>query len=169
MTEINQKLIGIIINAFDSELVRLSSSESIMNNVVEAMTKLSLTTNPYSFFSHMSIRILTQIVVDNQELLQFILNVTMKVKVVLATNDVDTDYVVKLFEGVICKENEQESEVLPKNFTDILNVSKSFYSEVCSNNFWIFVLFIVVTFYQESSLWKTLDESSPTSAHNVHK
>lgn len=156
------EVINIFISSFDSELVRLTKTESVAINVIEKITNIALTINPYGFFNAIIIKDITEKILEDKDFLQFLFNVTIKTKTTLSLNDVSEQDVINLLKESICNSvgNKSKESLLPRQIAQFTSVDEDFYTEVSSNNFWLIVLFVVVLFFQDTSIWSTLDNPS---------
>ena len=158
MDEQLQKVIRIVIESFDTELVRLSMyNNDHSKHAISKTLDFYCNKDIFSFFTLLNLKEITEDIFTDAIYRDFLLNVTDRVNLSLSLEEFNNDWVINtIVQGL------SNNRVDPQSTNDsLMNIEaqQSIYvnpevlRHVLKHNCWVVMLFLVLVFFQNSQVY----------------
>lgn len=143
------------ISSFDSEIARMlvntKDSEEI---IIEILTMSHSLVLPL-FFNPRNIKTLIEKLIEKRELILFLLTYSTRVKTALDIIGVTQEETILMIKDSVCVSDNDNLSLLPKVIQQELLLDENYFISLCSNNYWLLCLYIILLYMQDTQTWKT--------------
>lgn len=154
-----QATIEIVTDAFDIEITKIAN-ENIVLSLIDTFESYYKSKDLYTFFIPINLKLLTEDIFTSPNFRDLVLNITDRVSLNLISS-IDNTRLLNSIVKAVCINKvrpETESSLMSRELNESLYIKPDVLKELLSNNYWLMVFFILITYFYQTKVYKGLLE-----------